>query len=350
MQVQFIPSVLEVCKNSFCHESEGPMASIEMRLVPPKFRLELTAFVNVFGLKFGASLVIEWLTGAKTHFKANFSAEPLDLKVLKILKSRHDTNPGPGGPNCGFDSSKKLLWLSGRIEFLEQSTDCWVKVSPAKFLVNIERMLGPFFFAVRLEGAHAHMLWIHSLCDSNQPVAFAICTAQLGGQGLGSITISAEAGNRADTDIRTKIRDAVHNKIDAWEKAGTKAINEAKAKFSCAQGEVNKAINKLEDARKKLDDKKRDVDKWKNCAGEELLLLQKRYDEGRPERLKRWRVKRASLMAEWRQKKTRELREKLQTYDASVFEQSEPEDAQSLEEALKDVQSEWHQKKNTGAS
>jgi len=315
-RVQFIPGVLEVCKNHFCRANEGPMASIEMRLIPPKFRLELAAYANVFGLKFGASLVVEWL-GIGKDFKANFSAYPLDLKVLKILKSKYDHHPGPGGPNCGFDSSKMRLWLSGRVEFLLGATDCWVEVSPTRFLINIERELWVFYFAVRLEG-------------------------QLGGRGLGSITISMEAGNRAGSDIRTKIRDAVHKKIDEWERAGTEAINKAQAGVSNAQGEVTKAINKIQDAKNALENKKRDVDKWKNCGGEELLLLQKKYDKGRPERLRRWRVKRASLIADWRKKRTRELQEKLRAYDAHVFEESEPdalEDVQSSARAKHGVQS-----------
>merc|ERR1711881_40476 len=313
-RIKFLPALM-ICKDHHCKKEEGPRLKFELKTIPPSFKLEAEVFANVFGFKFGVAFLIEWTSTAR--FKANFSFYPMELAggALKVTKSKHDTAPGPGGPNCGFDSGTPMLWLSGRIELLGVGLDAWVTASKTKFIVRqeIEFLFFTFVFEVAA-----------SLPGSGNP---------------GSLTITLEARNDADKDIREKIRRDVHAKLDEWEKAGERAINAAKGKVRDAENELKKVQKKLDGVINTLERKKRDVHKWFNCGGEELLALQKRYDSERPQRLLEWKEQKQVLLQKWREARLRTRNEYRRKRDAqgtmtgdpkllssSVFESTDPAD------------------------
>ena len=99
--------------------------------------------------------------------------------------------------------------------------------------------------------------------------------------------------------MRSTMQNSVRDKLNAWEKEGGKQINAAQDGDDGAQRELESVQRELQRARDHLDKQKQEVEKWKNCAGEQLALLQTRYETARKERLEEWHIKRAKLMAEW---------------------------------------------------
>ena len=105
---------MTLCKSATCKPDEGPEFELELKMIPPSFKLATTAHVSVVGLKFGASVVIWWK--GLTKFSAVFTATPLSLAGGLVKLS--DVNQQNKGPSCEFDSSKSLLRVSGYMEIL----------------------------------------------------------------------------------------------------------------------------------------------------------------------------------------------------------------------------------------
>lgn len=293
-RIKFLPCFM-ICKDHHCKPEEGPTLKFELKTLPPSFKLEASVFANVFGFKFGVIILIQWTSVYR--LKANFSFYPIELAggALKITKSKYDTAPGPGGPNCGFDSGTPMLWLSGRITLLGVSLDAWIMASKTSFVVRQEIEFWFFKFVFEVAG---------SLPGGGKPAG---------------LTIKLEASNSADKDLREKIRRDVHAKLDEWKKAGERAINAAKDKVKVAERKLVSVQAGLTSKINNLEKKKRDVHKWFNCGGEELTLLQKQYDSERPQRLLEWKEHKQSLLNKWREARKRNREEHLRKRDAQAL-------------------------------
>ena len=50
-RIKFLPALM-ICKDHHCKKEEGPRLKLELKTIPPSFKLEAEVFANVFGFKF----------------------------------------------------------------------------------------------------------------------------------------------------------------------------------------------------------------------------------------------------------------------------------------------------------
>lgn len=275
-----VEGVFGVCGTPACNS--GPSFTIEMRLFPPKFKLEAACFVRIFASQLGASLFVEFSpTGTLI---ANFTTTNINIgNLIFVKKSSHDTSDATGA-TCGFDGGSLRLWISGRIELLDPpifAIDAWVEVTSSRMKMRIETTMNilsslQLFFAIQVTA---------SLPSS--------------GGSPGGITLRMEAGNRAGQDMRQQLQEQTFARLQQWKEDGQAAINHASSAVQAADNELKRVDASLSQKIDRLQEKKDEIDRWFNCGGSELLLLQQQYNERKAERFKAWEVERESLMKKW---------------------------------------------------
>jgi len=90
---------LQICKDPNCKPEEGPSMKLEIKLIPPKFNIQMSGFASVLGATFGAIVDVQWQVNKA--FKANFTAYPIELGckdkkcALRIVASSQQRSVPP---------------------------------------------------------------------------------------------------------------------------------------------------------------------------------------------------------------------------------------------------------------
>jgi hypothetical protein len=246
-RLALLGNTLMFCKNTACKREEGPQMKLEVKLIPPKFAVSFNGFANLFGLKFGAIVDVQW--SLKHAFKANFTAYPITLGkgALKILASKHSKDKNVKGPSCILDSAKRLLTISGRVELFGFSTDGYVEATPTKFKAQLVHKLLGFYWKTFFSAG---------VMENGIPAA---------------VTVGFEAGAPGGDDIRTKLRTLILDGLNKIKDAGMRAINAAKKKLTDAQAVFDRAARAVASKRTDVRNAQNKVNGI--CSGEELVAV-----------------------------------------------------------------------------